>query len=125
MVKQIIGWSINTEDRAWLLRLFAPRYGRVIADHVTLRFNADAETSLPTERFGEIIGEADDGAGLQALVVMIGGATERGDGSHYHITWSLGQGRQAKDSNEVIKDIAWRTVDPAVGVALVPARWNG
>lgn len=40
--------------------------------------------------------------------MRIDGTTERGDGSHYHITWLMGPERQAKDSNEVIRDHGWR-----------------
>jgi hypothetical protein len=43
------------------------------------------------------VGEADDGAGVQALVVRIGGTTERPDGAIYHITWSLAEGREARE----------------------------
>ena len=35
-----------------------------------------------------MVGVDDDGAGVQALVVEIGGAARRPDGSTYHITWS-------------------------------------
>ena len=42
---------------------------------------------------GSVVGVADDGAGVQALVVEIGGTTRRPDGSAYHVTWSLGARR--------------------------------
>ena len=96
MGRSIAGWKIDPEERDRLLARFPPRYERRVADHVTLRFGSDANTPLPTETEARIVGEADDDAGVQALVVEIGGTSARGDGSHFHITWSLGAGRQAK-----------------------------
>ena len=54
-----------------------------------------------------MVGVADDGAGVQALVVEIGGTTRRPDGSTYHVTWSLGPGRRAVEGNDAIRDRGW------------------
>ena len=54
-----------------------------------------------------MVGVADDGAGVQALVVEIGGTTRRPDGSAFHIAWSLGAGRKAAESNDVIRERGW------------------
>lgn len=124
MGRSIAGWKIDPEERDRLLARFPPRYERRVADHVTLRFGSDANTPLPTETEARIVGEADDDAGVQALVVEIGGTSARGDGSHFHITWSLGAGRAAKESNDVIAACGWTAVDP-VRIALQPARWRG
>ena len=125
MTRSIAGWKLDSADRATLLGRFPPRYARTIADHVTLRFGTDEHTPLPSATAGEIVGEADDGAGVQALVVQIGDTTKRGDGSHFHVTWSLKPGRAAKESNDVIRALGWRPVEPTVAVRLVPARWKG
>lgn len=125
MTRSIAGWKLATDDREKLLSRFSPNYPRVVGDHVTLRFGTDNGTPLPTAHSGEIIGEADDGKGVQALVVRIAGTTERGDGSHFHITWSLGPDRSAKESNDVIRSVGWRPVDPAIPIRLSPARWMG
>src|SRR3954467_12450098 len=101
MAKGFIGWALDRGQREALLKRFPPRYAEADADHVTLKFG-DAAARLPTETGGEIVGEADDGAGVQAMVVRIGGTTDRPDGSTYHITWSLASGRKAKESNDVI-----------------------
>jgi hypothetical protein len=124
VARSIAGWRLPASDRCRLLARFPPRYATVVADHVTLRFGTDAATPLPDERCGKIVGEADDGSGVQALVVRIGGTTARGDGSHYHLTWSLGAGRKAKESNDVIGARGWKPVDPPVTVTLDPARWQ-
>lgn len=70
-----------------------------------------------------MVGEASDAAGVQALVVAIDGATARGDGSHFHITWSLAPGRRAKESNDVISRRGWQIIDPPIAIRLRPARW--
>lgn len=124
MSRAITGWELPESERDALLQIFAPRYATLVADHVTLRFRTDEDTPLPTARTGEVVGEADDGAGVQALVVRIGGTTDRGDGSHYHITWSLGPGRRAKESNDVIAVKGWSRVDPPIAITLLPARWR-
>ena len=122
--RQIAGWKLPAEERQKLLASFEPHYGRVVAEHVTLRFGTNGDTPLPTETEGEVIGEADDGRGVQALVVQIGGTTERGDTSHFHITWSLGPGRLAKESNDVISERGWRTLDTPIPIRLEPGRWS-
>ena len=123
MARMVTGWKLDPADRAGLLSLFPPRFARAVADHVTLRFGTDSSSPLPIPTSGEVIRETDDGAGVQALVVRIGGTTDRGDGSHFHITWSLGPGRRAKDSNDVIARFGWRPVDPPLPIRLHPARW--
>lgn len=119
-----VGWKLDFADRAALLARFPPRYAETVADHVTLRFGTDNATPLPTATAGEVVGEADDDAGVQALVVRIDGNTERGDGSHYHITWSLAEGREAKESNHVISLLGWQALGEVIPVRLTPARWK-
>jgi hypothetical protein len=54
------------------------------------------------------------------MVVSIDGATGRPDGSTFHITWSLGPGRRAKESNRVLSDRCWTPMAP-VPVTVRPA----
>jgi hypothetical protein len=124
VVRGITGWRLPEADREALLMRFPPRYSKIVADHVTLRCGTDTGTELPTEHAGAVIGEADDGSGVQALVVAVGGKSERGDGSHFHLTWSLAEGRKAKESNDVIAARGWRPVNPPIAIMLEPARWR-
>jgi hypothetical protein len=118
----IIGWKLDPDQRGELLQQFPPRYSNVIADHVTLcRTSADAP--LPDRAEAEIVGRADDGAGVEAMVVRLNGTTDRPDGSTYHITWSLADGRAAKESNDVIAACGWTPLDLPMPVILTPARW--
>lgn len=117
----VIGWTLSPEQRAELLLMFPPAYAEAVADHVTLRSRAAADAALPDERDCEIVGRADDGQGVEAMVVRIGGTTDRPDGSTYHITWSLAEGRQARESNDVIAALGWTPLGLPVPVALTPA----
>ena len=100
-----------------------PRYGKVVADHVTLAANVDRDTPLPEAVTAEAIGHIDDDRGVEALVVAIAGSTDRPDGSIYHITWSLGPGRRAKESNNVLANGPWRPLREPIPLSLSPARW--
>lgn len=119
----VIGWKLNPEQRKELLQQFPPRFGNVVADHVTLQAKASRDAPLPQETEGEIVGRADDGRGVEAMVVSIGGTTDRPDGSTYHITWSLDDGREAKESNDVLAEREWEMFDLPMPVRLEPARW--
>lgn len=118
----VIGWKLEAGQRQELLQQFPPRYDNIVADHVTLRVGVDADTPLPGTAVGELIGRADDGQGVEAMVVRIDGSTDRPDGGTYHITWSLGAGRRAKESNEVIAAQGWRDVDLPMPLMLEPGR---
>jgi len=119
----VTGWKLTSDERASLLDRFPPKYENVVADHVTLRTGATAETPLPREVEAEIVGQADDGHSLECLVVSIDGTTDRPDGSTYHITWSLGAGRRARESNDVLRDRGWKPLDKSIPVQLDPARF--
>ena len=96
------GWLVDPAERDALLARFPPRYATVVAHHVTQKFGD--ETALPpAQTLGDIVGEADDGSGVQALIVAISGSLARPDGATYHITWSLAQGREARESNDAIR----------------------
>ncbi|HEY0116164.1 MAG TPA: hypothetical protein VGB54_10615 [Allosphingosinicella sp.] len=114
-----IGWLVDEEQRVELLQQFTPRYPNVVAHHVTLESRSDAP--LPSPAIGEIVGVADDDAGVQALIVSIEGTSDRPGGGTYHITWSLGEGRAAKESNDVIAARGWIPLDLPVPVTLHPA----
>jgi hypothetical protein len=119
----VIGWALDREERVELLLQFPPKYPNVVADHVTLAARIGRDALLPEPVHGEIVGRADDGAGVEAMVVRIEGSTDRPDGSTWHITWSLGQGRRAKESNDVIAARGWTPIELPMPVKLTPARW--
>ena len=119
----VTGWKLPREERELLLQRFPPKYGHVIADHVTLRTGATATTPLPRKPDARIVGHADDGSSLECLVVELDGTTDRPDGSTYHITWSLGPHREARESNDLLRDGGWDPLSAPIDVTLEPARF--
>jgi hypothetical protein len=119
----VTGWKLDREQRKELLQQFPPKFRNVVADHVTLSANASNHAPLPDEVVGEIVGRADDGKGVEAMVVRIDGTTNRPDGSTFHITWSLGGGRRAKESNDILRQHRWEMFDLPMPVRLIPARF--
>ena len=118
-----IGWKVDPQQRTELLQQFPPRYDEPVADHVTLRSRVPRADPLPPEVHAEIIGKVDDGAGVEAMVVRIDGTTDRPDGSTYHITWSLAEGREGIESNDALRSTQWMMFDLPMPVKLTPARW--
>src|SRR3954464_12979869 len=116
----VTGWKLPPEERQRLLQRFPPKYENVIADHVTLRVGG---TALPPKPQAQNVGRADDGNSLECLVVELDGTTGRPDGSTYHITWSLGPGRKAIESNDVLRDRGWESLSDPIRVELEPARF--
>jgi len=121
----VLGWRLDRAHRAALLEQLPSRYPTSVADHVTLQAVAAEDAPLPPAVVCEIIGEADDGAGVQAMVVSIDGFTGRPDGSTFHITWSLDKtkGRRAVESNAVIASCGWKPLPQPIPVVVHPARF--
>jgi hypothetical protein len=119
----VIGWKLDRAQRADLLERIAPRYPDVVADHVTLAAKVARDAPLPDRVAAQAIGRVDDQSGVEALVVAIGGRTERPDGGTYHVTWSLGEGRKAKESNDVLAAREWTRFREPIPLTLEPARW--
>lgn len=57
-------------------------------------------------------------------MVAIGGSTDRPDGGTYHITWSLGPGRKARESNDVLRGGSWEGIELPMPVKLLPSRFR-
>ena len=119
----VTGWKLPADERAALLLRFPPKYENVVADHVTLRVGATPDTPLPKKRAARVVGRADDETSLECLVVELDGTTDRPDGSTYHITWSLGPGRKARESNDVLRDRGWEHIPTPIPIELEPARF--
>lgn len=120
----VTGWKLPQTERDLLLGRFPPKYENLVADHVTLRTGATSKTPLPAKpESSSVVGRADDGSSLECLVVEIDGTTSRPDGSTYHITWSLGPGRRARQSNDVLRDRGWDHIERPIPVELTPARF--
>ena len=116
-----VGWILEDADRQRLLERFPPKHEEVIAHHVTLWARKENAPVPPPSSF-EVVGVADDGRGIEALVVARGGSTQRPDGSTDHVTWSIdpASGLQPKHSNDLIAEAGWEPVDPHVSFSAKP-----
>jgi hypothetical protein len=120
----VTGWKLPQVERELLLRRFPPKYENVVANHVTLRVGATPETPLPAKpETSAVVGRADDGTSLECLVVELDDTTDRPDGSTYHITWSMGPDRRARESNDLLRDQGWDYLEAPIPVELEPARF--
>lgn len=117
-----IGWKLDASCREKLLRRFPPRYPQVVADHVTRKPGPSGGKPPPPVTSARIVGRADDCEGVEAYVVAIDGSTRRPDGGTWHVTWSLADGRTAKESNHVIARLGWEPFDGGA-LVLIPAAW--
>ena len=118
----VIGWLLAKDDREKLLQQFPPKFEKTVAHHVTLKSDAERDP-LPNDVKAEVVGRTDDESGVEAMVVAIDGTTGRPDGSTYHITWSLADGRRARESNDVIRERGWQKLDQPIPVKLQPGRF--
>ena len=50
--------------------------------------------------------------------------TDRPDGSTYHITWSLADGRKPQQSNQVLKERGWAALADPIPIRLHPSSWS-
>jgi len=83
------------DERAQLLKIFVPKYSKVIAHHVTYEFSVteeyaqeDVRTLQAAPSFVDIYGYLNSGDGLECLLVQVDGKKHKPDGRAYHITWS-------------------------------------
>ena len=95
---------LNKKARAELLRKFPPKFSKVIAHHVTIKFNVSKDVPLPKNAVVQVVGYATDNKGIEAAVVSVNGKIQRADGSNYHVTLSLEPGRKPVESNAIVQD---------------------
>jgi len=118
--KGYVGYLLADAERDRLLSEFPPKYAKTIAHHVTTKFGVTEEETPEAVDSYAVVGYADTGDGLEALVISIDRETNRPDGSIYHITWSLDPDKyKPKDSNELVKK-RYENIGPIV-IDLIPA----
>lgn len=94
------GYLLSETSRIELLEKFPPKYKRVIAHHITEAFGVPADIEPPNIPDSvKVTGYIDSGDGVEGLLVSVNGSNVRPDGSKYHITWSLDEGRKPVETN--------------------------
>ena len=123
--ESVVGWKLDRGQREELLHRLPPKYPKIVADHVTLKARVAPSTPLPDPPVAAmIVGRGDDRKGVEAMVVRLDGSTERAGGGIYHITWSLGPGRKAVESNDVLGGGGWEAFAEPISVSLNPAQFR-
>lgn len=96
-------YVLDDGTRDTLLAKYPPKYPDVIAHHITIQFPVPKGTEAPAPANVRVIGYADSGDGLEALVCTVNGKSERPDGKRWHITWSLDPTKYSPvDSNKLL-----------------------
>lgn len=96
-------YVLDDASREKLVARFPPKYPQFVGHHITVLFGVPPNTAAPEFATTKVIGYADSGDGLEALVVSVNGSVDRKDGSVYHITWSLDPTKYSpKDSNTLL-----------------------
>lgn len=113
MAKGYNGYLIGNRDRNNIFSMFPPKYKRAIAHHITHEYGVP-ESLPPETNQVTIVGYADSGDGIEALVVEVNGSERRHDGKIYHITLSLDPSKYSpKDSNTLIAK-GYEEIDPMI-----------
>ena len=90
-----------------------------VCHHITYAFGTERGDRLPPRpRALRIVGHADDGSGIEALIVAVDGTMVRPDGKIFHITLSHAEGRAPVESNALIaRGLAQADADAGGGAA--------
>jgi hypothetical protein len=120
----VIGWKLDREQRAELLLQFPPRYASRRRPCHAQDQGRGRRRPARRDGIGEIVGRADDGEGVEAMVVRIGGTTDRPTARPTTSPGRSADGRRAKESNDVIAALGWTAFDLPMPVALTPARFR-
>jgi hypothetical protein len=108
-MKRYSAYVLTNESRKELLQNFHPKFSKVVAHHITVKFDWHEEDGIPPLANVKVVGYANDPSGVEALVVSINGTIQRPHGGTYHITLSLAPGRKPVESNDIISR-GWKPV---------------
>lgn len=102
---------LDAASRQKLLDMFQPKYGRVVAHHVTHEFGATRDNLPQKPQDIRVVGFHDDGK-MQVLAVEVDErrqqpARKDGSANYYHITLSLdaAAGAETHHANDVLKQV--------------------
>lgn len=83
-------YELSEKSRTELMEKFPPKYSKPYGDHITLDVGGTDEMVPASPKKVEVLGIADDGNGLEAMIVRVDGSLARpSDGKIFHCTWSL------------------------------------
>lgn len=103
-------YVLSKKSRSLLLNKFPPKFSKVDAHHITVKFGLDKTDRIPNQSKIQAVGYACDKS-LECCVISINGRTERPDGGVYHITLSYEYNRKPVESNYLLKN-GWTKIEP-------------
>lgn len=96
-----ICYEIDKDSKAMLMEKFPPKYPEAKYDHITICMGGlGAPLPEPAEKV-EVVGIADDGNGLEALIVKVNDSATRKDGKVWHVTGSYDPSKLAPAAFDV------------------------
>lgn len=101
------GYELSEQSRNALAKIFKPKYPEFLGHHITKKFGTNNPDDVPEQpKTAQVVGYADDGEGIEGLLVEIDGVSKRDNNSLFHITWSLDRSKGYKpvDTNKIIKN---------------------
>ena len=123
IMERYIAFEVDKKSRQMLAAHFPPKYADFVGHHITYKFGVNKQTAkIPsTPKSIKVVGYADDGKSLEALVVEVNGKTLRPDGETYHITWSLDRaaGRKPAQSKPLVAS-GFTPVNPPIEIKAKP-----
>lgn len=122
LTEMYTAYELDRKSRQRLASVFPPKYSDFIGHHITHRMVKKTDMSLPSQpKSIKVVGYADDGDSLEALVVEVNGKIHRPDGKIYHITWSLdkSKGRKPVQSNGLVMN-GYEPVNPPIEIFAKP-----
>lgn len=94
-------YEIDKDSKAMLMEKFPPKYPEAKYDHITICMGGlGAPLPEPAEKV-EVVGIADDGNGLEALIVKVNDSATRKDGKVWHVTASYDPSKLAPAAFDV------------------------
>ncbi len=94
-------YEIDKESKAMLMEKFPPKYPEAKYDHITVCVGGlDAVPPEAAEKV-EVVGIADDGNGIEVLIVNVNNFSTRKDGKPWHITASYDSSKLAPAAFDV------------------------
>lgn len=110
-------FELSSDSRSKLAQAFPPKFPEWIGHHITVKMGVSSDQPLPEASTFRVVGYACNDAGIECLVVEVGGTTVRPDGRTYHCTWSLDReaGFKPVKSNDLLQG-GWEKIPNPINI---------
>ena len=91
----VVCYEIDKASKAMLMEKFPPKYPTAKYDHITVCMGGLGAHVPESAEKVEVVGIADDGNGIEALIVKVNESATRKDGKVWHVTASYDPSKNA------------------------------